>query len=436
MDVSVESTGSIGRRMKVTLPAEELENAVQARLKRLSRQVKMPGFRPGKVPLKVVEKQYGGQAVQEAASDLIQASFERAVGQEGLEPVGGPKIEPKSLARGQSLEYVAEFDVYPEIKKTDLSGVTIEKPICEILPADIDRTIETMRGQRKGWEEVDRASREGDRVTIDFKGKIGDEYFEGGQAENYPLELGSGAMIAGFEDGIRGMKSGEEKTIEVKFPDDYRAEQLAGKTAHFEIVAKKVEEPKLPEVNDEFAAELGIDGGVDKLKEDVKENLERERTARIRSILRSRVMQALMDANDIEVPAALVEQEARRMKAADQQQRQAQGYPADANTADDTQYRQAAERRVVLGLVLAEIIKDKQLQADKDKVRERVEELAAGYEQPEAVVKWYYEQPGRLAEIENVVVEEQVVELLLETASVKGKATGFQDLVQLSMSGA
>ena len=436
MDVSVESTGNIGRRMTVTVPAEELESAIQARLKRLSKQVKMPGFRPGKVPLKVIEKQYGGQAVQEAASELIQASFERAVGQEGLEPAGGPRIEPKSLARGQSLEYVAEFDVYPEIKKTDLAGITLEKPICEILPADIDRTIETMRTQRKGWSEVDRAAADGDRATIDFKGKIGDEYFEGGQAENYPLELGSGSMIAGFEEGVSGLKPGEEKTIEVKFPEDYRAEQLAGKTAQFEITVKKIEEPKLPEVDDAFAKELGIEGGVEKLKDDVKENLERERTARIRNVLRTRVMQALLDANDFDVPASLVEQEARRMRAADQQQRQARGFPADDNMADDAQYRQAAERRVVLGLVLAEIIKEKELRADKDKVRARVDELAAGYEQPDAVIKWYYEQPGRLAEIENVVVEEQVVELLLETASVKGKATGFQDLVQLSVSGA
>ena len=433
MQVSVESVGAIGRRLTITLPAEELEEAIKSRLQRLAKQVKMPGFRPGKVPMKMVEAQYGPQIMREVSGELIQTSYQQALGQEGLRPAGGPKIVPKTLERGRALEFVAEFDVYPEAKQLDLSGQTIVRPTCDITEADIDRTVETIRKQQQTWQTVERQAKLDDQVTMDFEGSIGGELFQGGKGTDVQLVLGSGMMIAGFEDQLVGVSANDQRTITVTFPQDYRAKDLAGKEAQFAVKVKKVEEPVLPELNDEFVAKLGIENGnMEKLRSDVKENLEREMRVRQRNILRDRVLEALIKVNDLDVPRSLVEREIEHMKQSAAQNQQAQGLLAQ-DSGDDAIYEKAAKRRVLLGLVVSEIVKQKNISADPAKVRERVEELAAGYESPEDVIRWHYEKPERLQGIEAVVLEEKVVEALIESAKVEDKPMGFQDLIQESM---
>lgn len=434
MQVSVESKGAIGRRMTVTLPAEALEEAVAGKLKRLAKQVRLPGFRKGKVPMKVVEAQYGQDAMAEASNDLIKKSFQEAIGQEGLVPAGGPSVEPKTMERGKAFEYVAEFDVYPEIPKTDIEGQEVEKLVSEISDDDIDGTIKTMLGQRKAWKAVEQAAKEDDQVVVDFVGRIDGEVFEGGSANDIPLVLGSGSMIKGFESGIIGASAGDTVTIEVSFPEDYQAAHLAGKPAQFEVTVKSVSEPELPELNDDFAKSLGIEGGVEQLKKDVKANLERERDQRVQTQLRNRVMEALLKDNEFEVPGSLVTQEIQHMKESDQQQRAAQGMADTGGMINDDIYKKLAERRVALGLIMAEIVKQKDIKVDADKVREKVEELAASYESPEAVIAWHYEKPGRLAQMEQSVIEDAVVEAVLDTASIKETKISFQELIQKGVS--
>lgn len=433
MQVSVESTGAIGRRMTVTLPAEALEEAVAGKLKRLARQVRLPGFRKGKVPMKVVEAQYGNDAMAEASNDLIQKSFQEAIGQEGLIPAGGPSVEPKTIERGKAFEYVAEFDIYPEIPKTDLSGQEVEKLVSDISDEDVDRTIQTMLGQRKTWKPVERAAQNDDQVVIDFVGRIDGEAFEGGSATDVPLVLGSGSMIEGFESGIAGASAGDTVNIEVAFPEEYQASNLAGKPARFEVTVKSVSEPELPELDDEFAKSLGIEGGVEQMKKDVKENLERERDQRVQSQLRNRVMEALLKVNEFEVPKSLVAQEIQHMKESDRQQRATQDMPDTGGMINDDIYQKLAERRVALGLIMAEIVKQKDIKVDADMVRQRVEQLASSYESPEAVIAWHYEKPGRLAQMEQSVIEDAVVDSVLETAKIKETRVGFQDLIQKGM---
>lgn len=432
MQVSVESVGSIGRRLTISLPAEQLEQAIVSRLQRLTKQVKMPGFRPGKVPMKIIEAEYGGQVIQEATGELIESSYQKALGQEGLRPAGSPKIEPKTMERGQALEYVAEFDVYPEAKKLDLKGQTIERLRCQITEADVDRTIETLRRQQITWNKVDRPAKLDDQIVIDFVGSIDGTEFAGGAAKDTPLVLGSGAMISGFEDQLIGISSGEERTIEVTFPEDYQAPELAAKKAQFVVTTKSVEEPELPEVNDEFVAKLGVENGsVEKLRSDVRDNLEREKQVRQRNVLRDHVLQALVEINDIDVPLGLIEQEINSMKQQEAQQQQSQGL-AVTESANDV-YEASARRRVLLGLVVGEIVREQNITADKDLVRKRVEELAAGYESPDEVIRWHYESPERIQGIQSVVLEEKVVEALLQTATIKEQDIGFQELVKTSL---
>lgn len=437
MQVSVETMSPISRRMVVTVPAEELEQAVIQRLKRLSAQVKMPGFRPGKVPLKMVEAQYGKRVMQEVSSELIQTSYQQALGQERLKPAGGPKIEPKTLERGQALEYIAEFDVYPEISQLDIQGKSIERPVFTIADEDIDRTIETLRKQRMEWEPVERAAQAEDRITMDFTGSLNGEEFDGGKAEDYQVVLGSGSLLKDFEDGLLGTTVAQALTLDVAFPQDYPAAKLAGQTAKFAVTVKQIEAPKLPEINQEFVQQLGTQSGeIAEFRNEVKLSLEREADSRQRDILRRAVMAALLEANKFEIPASLLGQEIQRLKQMEQANRADQGLPADTGEAHNQAYEDAARRRVSLGLILAEIIQARAIKADNQRVRERLTQLAASYEQPEAFVQWHYEKPERLAEIESLVLEDMVVEQLLEGAKLKDKPVNFQELITLSSASA
>lgn len=431
MEVRVEESSPIRRRMTVKIPANRLEEMISGRLKRLAKKVKLPGFRPGKVPMKIMEAQYGPQAMSEAQGELIQQSYVEAVDQEGLKPAGMPKIEALKVDRGEPLEYVAEFDIYPKISTLDLKGKTVERPQCDITDADIDHTLETMQKQQQTWSVVEREAADGDQVTIDFKGTLDGEVFQGGEAQDFPLVLGSKTMVEGFEDGLLGAKAGEQRTLKVKFAKDYQAQLLAGKKAEFCVDVKTVSEAELPEINEEFAKKLGVeDGSLEKLREDVKKNLEQEKEARLRNLLRTRVLNQLLESNKIEVPESLIIEEKGRMQEANARQQQASGR-ADMPDIDDTTLTGFATRRVTLGLILSEIVSANGIKADADLVRRRVEELAQGYESPDEIVRWYYEKPGRLQELESVVVEEKVVETVLEGATIEDKAIEFEKLLKV-----
>ncbi|OGI46337.1 MAG: trigger factor [Candidatus Muproteobacteria bacterium RBG_16_65_34] len=429
MQVSLERVGALGRRLTVAVPADEVEKSYGARLQRLSTRVKLPGFRPGKVPLKMVEARYGGELMEEVAGDLIETSFREAIGREGLRPAGGPRISRKSLARGATLEYTAEFEVYPEIERLDLRGVHIERPVAQIAAEDVERTVETIRKQRVTWSPIARAARADDRLKIDFVGRIAGKEFEGGVAKGVSVVLGAGTLLEGIENGLVGATAGEVKTLVVPFPADHRNPALAGQTVDFEVTVHEVAEPVLPELNAEFAGTLGVpDGSLETLRADIRANLEREAAARSRTVLRSRVWKALLEGNRFEVPQSLVNAEIARMKSQEQALRGAQ---PQADGMLDAMYRERARARVVLGLIVGEIVRARGLKADPARVRQRLEELAAEYESPPQFIEWHHKNPERLAEVESLVLEDRVVEELIATAEVSDKPMGFRELLQI-----
>ena len=420
MQVSVENTSALGRRIKVTVPAERVEQEFAARIKRLGGQVKLPGFRPGKVPAKVLEKKFGGQVMGEIASDLIQTTFQEAVGQESLRPAGGPKIDPGEPTRGQEFEYIAEFEVYPELKDIDIAGVKIQKPTCDIGEEDIDTTIETLRKQRTRWTDVDREARQGDQVLLDFIGKIDGEAFDGGTASDFELELGSGSFIAGFEDGLIGAKAGEERKLDLTFPADYPAPPLQGKETMFDVTVKAVKEASLPEIDDEFVKTLGVaSGDIETFRKEVRGNLERESRQRLRALLSKRVVDALIKNNPMEIPEALVDDEINRL------QQNASDHPAAKPTEAN---REQARRRVATGLLFAEVMASTGIRPDAGKVTAQIDDISSEYDDPEEYKKWFYSDPSRLREIEGLALEEMVVEVLLEKADVSEDAMTFRDL--------
>jgi len=431
MQVSVENTGHLGRSMTVSIPAQEVEEQIQTRLKNLAKTAKLPGFRPGKVPLKVIDQQYGNQVLQEVAGSLIESSLHEAFTQENLVPAGTPEIEPRSMERGKDIEFTASFDVYPEIQKLDLKGVEIERPVCEIMDEDIDRTIETMRRQKMTYKAVERGAGDGDRVTVDFKGAIDGEPFAGGEAEDYQLVLGQGQFLEEFENGVLGAAAGEQRSVTVEFPDDYHGEEVAGRAVEFDIRVKEVAEPELPEVNEEFIKSFGVESGdFEAFRREISDNLARERDDRVSRLTRSRVMDALIRENDIDVPAKLVEREIDAMISMNKSMLQQQGMPTDQFDPDREQYRADAERRVKMGLILSEIVQQNEMKPDQDKVKERIEKMAASYEQPEAFVQWYYSDRERMQQMESTVLEEQVVDMLLEEADSKETQISMQELTE------
>jgi len=420
MQVSVESVGSLGRRMKVAVSADQLEKAFADRLNRFSRSVKMPGFRPGKVPLKIVEAQYGPRLLEEVAGSLIESSYKEAIGREGLRPAGGPRIQPEALGRGKDLQFTAEFEVMPEVKQLDIAGVNIERPIATIEESDIDHTLETIRQQHVGWNEVTRPAQSGDRVLIDFSGRLGEEVFEGGTAKDFPVVIGSNTLLEDLEKGLVGVSAGETRMIPVQFPIDYRHDKLAGKTADFEVQVKSVSEPLLPALDAEFAKRFGVaDGDLAKLRADVRGNLEREAARRSRAIVRSRVLNALLAANPVEVPQGLLNAELARLRG--------QHATVPATPGDEAR----ARMRVSLWIILGEIIRVRGYHADPAAVRAKLQELAQEYEKPAELVQWYYANPERLAEVETMVIEERVVDELLAGAEVVEKAVPLQELLKM-----
>jgi len=431
MQVSVETVGSIGRRVTVAVPAEQFEKEVGTKLRQLAQSARLPGFRPGKAPLKVVESRFGKDVLNEVAAKLIDSTLREALTQEKLVPAGGPNVEPTKLGRGEDLEYVASFDVYPEIGRLDINGVRIERPAYEVKESDIDSTVETMRKQRLTWQPVDRPAELKDRVMIDFVGTVDGEPFSGGSAENFAVILGEQSLLKDFEDGLIGSRADQQIELEVKFPEDYHGQEVAGKLATFNVTVREVAEAVYPELDEEFVKSFGVeDGDIGKLRAEVRENVEREMADRVRRILRQRVFDALIEANEVDLPAALVEAEIDQLIASNKKILERQGVPVGNVNPDRGNFRESAEKRVALGLIMQAVVEKHELKPDAGRVRERVEAIGSGYEDPAAFVQWYYSDRQRMAQMEAMIMEEQLVEKMLEGAEIEDKEISFDELMR------
>lgn len=432
MQANLERLSGLERRLSVSVPAAEIESEVEKRLRRLSRTLRLDGFRPGKVPLKVVARQFGTQVRQEVLGDAMQRSFGEAVRQQNLRVAGSPRFEPLPAPEGSSdFRYSATFEVYPEVVVGDLAQATIRRPVFEVGEAEVDRTIEIMRRQRARFEPVARPARAGDRVVLDYQGSVEGREFAGSSAKDQAVTLGEGRLLPDFEHNVTGMRAGESKAFELRFPDDYHAREVAGKSARFELTVKEVAEPRLPELGPEFAKSLGVaDGDLGKMRAEVRANLEREVRARLRSRLKERVMQVLLEVTPVEPPRGLVQAEMERLEAAARRDLAARGLRlAPGNALPGDVLERQARRRVSLGLILAEVVRAHDLYAKPEQVRAAVEEQAQSYERPEEVVKWIYGSPERLREVESSVLEENVVAWALRVAKVVDEQLTFEELM-------
>jgi len=431
MAVNVEQLGTLERRLSMSVPVQDVEQQVGDRLKQLARNVKLPGFRPGKVPMKMVVQQYGPQVRSEVLGDAVQKAFTDAVKEANLKVAGYPKIEKKDgAADAPSLEFSATFEVYPEVKIGDVSAIRIERPQLAVDDAAVDRTLEILRKQRVSYVPVERAARDGDRLTVDFEGKIGGEGFQGGKAAGFAFLLGEKRMLPEFEAAALGMKAGESKSFEVRFPEDYHGKDVAGKTASFTVAAKKVEEPRLPELDAEFAKQLGVaDGDLAKMRSEVRANVEREVKKRVESRLKAQALQALLDAAPIELPKSLVQMEHQRLVEQAMAELQARGVKLEKMPFDPQAFEASAKRRVALALIIGELARAEKLQPKPADVRALIEAEAQSYEHPAEVVKWFYMQPQRLSEMESLALESNVVSWVLSKAKVEDKAAAFDELM-------
>lgn len=428
MQVSVESTSALERRMSITVPAERIETQVNKRLQQTAQKAKIPGFRPGKVPMSVIRQRFEADARQEAVGDVIQSSFYEAVAEQKLAPAGQPSVEPKVLEKGKDLEFVATFEVFPEIKVSGLEGIAIERQQAEVADADVDNMLDILRKQNTRFEAVERAAEKDDQLNIDFVGKIDGEAFAGGSATGTQLVLGSGRMIPGFEDALIGAKAGEERVINPTFPEDYQNLDLAGKTAEFTVKVNSVSAPQLPELNDEFFALFGIkEGGLEGFRAEVRKNMERELRQAIKSKIKNQVMEGLLAANPVEVPKALIANEVNNLRVQAVQQF---GGNIKPDQLPAELFEEQAKRRVSLGLIVAEVVKQFELKPDDARVRELIQEMASAYQEPEQVVAWYYKNDQQLNEVRSVVLEEQVVDTVLQKANVTDKSVSYEEAVK------
>lgn len=424
MQVTVESTGTLERKLRVELPADRIEKEVDSRLQSVGKNAKIKGFRPGKVPQRVVRQRYGKQVREEVVADLMQKSYTDAVVQENLKPAGAPRIEQQDDG-SESFAYVATLEVMPEIELNGLDSIKIEKPDVGIGESDLDAMIEKLRDQKATWEPVERASKKGDRVVCDFSGTLDGEPIEGGQGTGVPVVLGDGQMLPDFEKGLTGVKTGQEKSFKVRFPKDYHAEDLKGKKVDFAVNVNSVEEKQLPEVDDEFAKSFNVEeGGLEKFRSDVKENMEREARQKVKSDIREQVMEGLLAANPVEIPQTLKAQEMHSMQH-DAMQRL--GIEDHSQAPPIENFAEPAEKRVRLGLLLRQLIADKKIELDEDRLRAHVEELCAGYESSDEMVEMYMKSPEIRKQIEPVALEQVAVDWLVEHGKSKSKKVSFTD---------
>ncbi|MSP53137.1 MAG: trigger factor [Gammaproteobacteria bacterium] len=430
MNINVTKTDKLERKMQLEVPHTEVAAEENKRLQKLSKTVRLDGFRKGKIPLKEVAKRFGAQVRQEVIGDLIQKNVVNAFQQISMDPASRPNIEEISYKDGEPLRFTAVFEVYPEVKLKPFEKVKVEKFQSSVTDADVTHTIDAIRKQYCEWEAVSRKSKLGDQVEIDFEGSVKGEKFEGGTAKNFKMELGASRMIPGFEDDIIGMKATDEKTITVKFPKDYSAENLAGKKAEFVIKMHKVEEARLPLLDDAFAEKLGVKGGVDALKKEVRDNMERELEQAIKAKLKKQVVDALYELNDFDVPKSMVHEEIHVLQK-QAEERFGQKFPeADLHGKVHDMFDEEAKKRVALGLIFSNIIKEHSIKADPTRVRQFVERLADAYEKPQEIVAMYYSDKNRLANVEALMLEEQLVEKVLESAKVSNKKVAFSDVIK------
>ena len=431
MAAEVETLGALERRLSMSLPVDEIERQVDTRLKQLARNVKLPGFRPGKVPLKLVQQQYGPQVRSEVLGDAVQKAFGEAIKGANLKVAGYPRIEKKDAGSElQALEFSATFEIYPEVKVGDLAAASVERPQLTVDEAAIEKTLQILRQQRTEWIAVERAAQDGDRLTVDFDGRIGGERFDGGNASGLSFTLGERRMLPEFESAARGLNSGEAKAFDLKFPDDYAGKAVAGKTAAFSLAVTRVEEPRLPALDAEFAKRLGVaDGDLEKMRIDVRANVEREVRKRVDARVKGQALQRLLDATPLELPKALVHAEAQHLVEMAAADLKARGLKLENVPLDPEAFEANARRRVALGLIVGELARTEKLQPKPAEVRALIEAEAQSYESPAEMVKWFYMQPQRLSEMESLALENNVVGWVLSKARVTDKPVSFDELM-------
>jgi trigger factor len=430
MQTNLETLSTLERRLTMAVPAQEIDKEVDERLKKLSRTIRMHGFRPGKVPMRIVSQQYGPQVRSEVLGDAVQKAFEQAVEANKLRVAGNPKIEPKLGDESAQLSFAATFEVYPELKLGDISAVKLEKVALQVADADVDRTIEVLRKQRVIYTATERAAQAQDRVVVDFVGKLDGVEFAGGKGTDMPVVLGEGKMLSDFESNLTGVTTGQAKNFEVKFPEDYGNKDLAGKTANFEIQVKKVEEPALPAVDADFAKALGVtDGDTEKMRIEVRANVEREVKKRLEADIKHKAMQALIDSTPVELPKSLVQIEMQRLVQSTRQDLEARGVKMDQLPINPELFEVQAKRRVSLGLIIGELVSAKELAPKPEQIRALVEDYAQSYDQPTEMVRWLYSEQQRLAEFEGLAIESNVVAWVLDNAKVEEKAVSFDEFM-------
>lgn len=430
MQVSVQSGEGLERRMRVELPAEQVDQEVEKRLQRIARTAKMNGFRPGKVPLSVVRRRFGGQVRQEVYGELIQSSFSDALKEQNLHPAGEPQIETVPDSDNATFAYTAVFEVFPEFQLAALDQLSVRRPAVEIEDGDVDRMVEKLRRQHVTWKPVSRGAADGDLVKVSFQGKVDGEPFEGGEGKDVSVVLGSRRMIPGFEDALIGAVADDTRHLDLQFPEDYRVEALAGKPVTFEVEVSSVSEPELPEVNEEFARRFGVEeGGVEAFYRDVRSSMQRELDQKIRAKVKGQVMDGLLEAHHFEVPKALVDREVERLRQETRNKVAASGQSSGLQLPAEL-FQDQARRRVTLGLVIGRVIQSNGMKVDAERVRRTIEEHASSYEHPQEVVDWYYSNREYLSSVESVVMEDQVVDWVVGQAQVEDEKMSFESLME------
>ena len=430
MQVTVETTAGLERKMRVVVPSERVEVQVTEKIKQTAKQAKINGFRPGKVPLREVKRRFGAGIRQEVSSEMIQSTYGEALQKEDINPAGMPKIEEVNIEEGKDLEYTAVFEVFPEVEVSGLENIEVERLSSSIEEADLEKMIDTLREQRLVYAETDRAAAEKDQVNLDFEGFLEDEPFEGGKAEGTDLVLGSGSMIPGFEDGLTGLKADEEKDLKLTFPENYQAENLAGQEVLFKIKVNKVSEPELPELNDAFFEQFDVkEGGVEAFRKEVTNNMKRELDSAIKTKVKDQVMDGLSENNEVDLPQSLIDQEVNRMRQEAVQQFGG-GAQFDPSMLPAEMFTEQAQKRVKIGLIVSSIVDKNNLVADAEAVRETIEEMAATYQEPEEVINYYYSNEQQLSQIQNMVLEGQIVDFVLDSAKVTDKTVSYDEAVK------
>jgi trigger factor len=430
MQVTVETTSGLERRMRVVVPSEVVEVKVAEKVKQTARQAKINGFRPGKVPQREVRRRFGAGIRQEVSSEVIQTTYSEALEKESVNPAGMPKIEEVTIEEGNDLKYTAVFEVFPEIEVSAFDALEVERLASSVEESDIDKMIETLREQKMVYVETNDEAAEKDRVNLDFEGFLGEVSFEGGKGEGTDLIIGSGSMVPGFEDGILGLKAGEEKNLDIKFPENYQNEELAGKEVVFKVKVNTVANPELPVLNEEFFEQFEVkEGGMNAFRQEVSKNMQRELDAALKSKLKERVMDALNAGNEVELPQALIDQEINRMRQEAVQQFGG-GAQFDSSMLPAEMFSDRAEKRVKLGLIVNSIVENNSVEVDSEKVRSTIEDMASTYQEPEQIINYYNNNEEQLNQVRNMILEEQIVELVLESAKVIEKTVGYEDAIK------